>query len=59
MDVLADAERKIMELSQNRRTRDFTHISEILEGTFEHLEQLYGSEGQLTGFPPGTVIWTG
>ncbi|WP_051322194.1 replicative DNA helicase [Alicyclobacillus contaminans] len=53
MDVLADAERKIMELSQNRRTRDFTHISEILEGTFEHLEQLYGSEGQLTGVPTG------
>ncbi len=52
-DVLAEAERKIMELSQNRRVRDFTHISEVLETTFERIEQLYANEGKLTGVPTG------
>jgi replicative DNA helicase len=52
-DVLAEAERKILELSQNRRVRDFTHISEVLETTFERIEQLYNSEGKLTGVPTG------
>ncbi len=53
VDVLAEAERKIMELSQNRRVRDFTHISDVLETTFERIEQLYNSEGQITGVPTG------
>lgn len=52
-EVLADAERKILELSQNQRVRDFTHISDILEGTFDRIEQLYESEGKLTGVPTG------
>ncbi|WP_067930367.1 replicative DNA helicase [Alicyclobacillus kakegawensis] len=51
--VLADAERRILELSQNRRVRDFTHISDVLEATFERIEQLYASEGKLTGVPTG------
>lgn len=52
-DLLADAERKVLELSRNRRTRDFTHISDVLENTFERIEQLYASDGQLTGVPSG------
>lgn len=52
-DVLAEAERRILELSQSRRVRDFTHISEVLETTFDRIEQLYASEGQLTGIPTG------
>jgi len=52
-EVLADAERKILELSQYRKTRDFTHISDVLESTFDRIEQLYASEGQLTGVPTG------
>ena len=52
-EVLAEAERKILELSQYKKTRDFTHISEVLETTFDRIEQLYASEGQLTGVPTG------
>lgn len=52
-DVLADAERRILELSQYRKTRDFTHIADVLENTFDRIEQLYASEGQLTGVPTG------
>lgn len=52
-DLLADAERKILSLSQNQRVRDFTHIADVLEQTFERIEQLYQSEGRLTGVPTG------
>lgn len=52
-EVLADAERRILELSQNRRMRDFTHIADVLEVTFERIEQLYANEGKLTGVPSG------
>ncbi|MBX5435800.1 MAG: replicative DNA helicase [Alicyclobacillaceae bacterium] len=52
-DVLADAERKILELSEHRKARDFVHISEVLGSTFERIEQLYGSDGHITGVPTG------
>ncbi|MCL6441971.1 MAG: replicative DNA helicase [Alicyclobacillus sp.] len=52
-EVLSDAERKILELSQHRKLRDFTHIADVLETTFERIEQLYGSEGKLTGLSTG------
>lgn len=52
-DVLADAEKVILELSQYQKTRDFTHISDVLETTFERIEQLYASDGNITGVPTG------
>ncbi|MCL6593497.1 MAG: replicative DNA helicase, partial [Alicyclobacillus sp.] len=52
-ELLADAERKVLQLAQNRRLRDFTHISSVLEQTFEQLERLYASDGHLTGIPTG------
>lgn len=52
-ELLAEAERRILELSQYRKARDFTHISDVLESTFDRIEQLYASEGQLTGVPTG------
>ena len=52
-DVLADAEKKILELSQFQKTRDFTHISDVLETTFERIEQLFASDGSITGVPTG------
>ncbi|GEO27278.1 replicative DNA helicase [Alicyclobacillus acidoterrestris] len=52
-DVLADAEKRILELSQFQKTRDFTHISDVLETTFERIEQLYASDGSITGVPTG------
>lgn len=52
-EVLADAERRILELSQYQKVRDFTHVSEVLETTFDRIEQLYASEGNLTGVPTG------
>lgn len=52
-DLLAEAERRILALSQNRRVRDFTHISEVLETAYERIEQLFENEGNMTGLPTG------
>ncbi|WDL99456.1 replicative DNA helicase [Alicyclobacillus sp. ALC3] len=52
-EVLAEAERRILELSQNRRVRDFTHISDVLGLTFERIEQLFENAGRLTGVATG------
>lgn len=52
-DVLADAERKILELSQRRKLRDFTHISDVLITTSERIEQLYANDGNMNGIPTG------
>lgn len=52
-DVLAEAEKRILELSQFQKTRDFTHISDVLETTFERIEQLYNSDGSITGVATG------
>lgn len=52
-DVLAEAEKRILELSQFQKTRDFSHISDVLETTFERIEQLYNSDGNLTGVGTG------
>lgn len=52
-DVLAEAERRILALSEHRRVRDFTHISEVLETTFERIEQLFENAGRLTGVATG------
>lgn len=52
-DVLADAERKILDLSANRKVRDFTHIGDVLENTFDRIEALYQTDGKLTGIPTG------
>jgi replicative DNA helicase len=51
--LLAEAERRILELSQHRKVRDFTHIGDVLDATFERIEQLYANEGNLTGVPTG------
>lgn len=52
-DVLAQAEKRILELGQFQKTRDFTHISDVLETTFERIEQLYASDGNITGVATG------
>ncbi len=52
-DLLDEAERRIFEIAQKRRVENFHHIKEILFDTFERIEQLYNSEGGITGVPTG------
>ncbi|HHW01398.1 MAG TPA: replicative DNA helicase [Thermoanaerobacterales bacterium] len=51
--VLDEAERMIFEIVQKRRVENFYHIKDILLDTFERIEQLYNSEGGITGVPTG------
>lgn len=52
-DLLDEAERKIFEIAQKQRVESFYHIKDILFDTFERIEELYNSEGGITGVPTG------
>ncbi|UOF91722.1 replicative DNA helicase [Fodinisporobacter ferrooxydans] len=52
-ELLDDAEKKIFSLSQERNTRNFTHIKDVLVDTFERIETLYSNKGAVTGVPTG------
>jgi len=51
--VLDEAERMIFDIVQKRRVENFHHIKDILLSTFERIEELYNSEGGITGVPTG------
>ncbi len=52
-DVLAEAERKMMQVSSRKNTGDFRHIGDVLIETFENIETLFHSDGEITGIPSG------
>ena len=51
--LLDEAERMIFEIVQKRRVEGFFHIKDVLLTTFERIEELYNSEGGITGIPTG------
>lgn len=53
--LLGDAERRIMELSQNRSSSGFISIRDVLMEVFERVEFLYNHRGGTTGIPSGFV----
>lgn len=53
--LLDEAERKVLEVAQKRRVENYHHIKDILLSTFERIEELYNSEGGITGVPTGFV----
>lgn len=54
-ELLDEAERSILELSQRRSTTTFTPIKDILVDTFENLEQVYNNRGKINGVPTGFI----
>ncbi|SHJ93461.1 replicative DNA helicase [Paramaledivibacter caminithermalis] len=55
-EMLLDlAERKIFDISQNANKEGFSPIKEILLETFDRIEELYSSEGGITGLSTGFV----
>lgn len=52
-DLLDDAERMIFEIVQKRRVDGYYHIKDILFSAFERIEELYNSDGGITGIPTG------
>ncbi len=52
-NIVDRAEKLILEVSENKGTRDFTPISDIVIGAFDKIEELYKSKGSITGLSSG------
>jgi replicative DNA helicase len=50
-EILDEAEKKIFALSQEKVTRAFIPIRDVLTEAFERIEQLYAHKGTVTGIP--------
>jgi len=51
--ILERAEKSIFDISQGGSNRDFSHIEEVLVSAMNRLEELYQSQGQITGVETG------
>jgi len=52
-ETLDEAEKKILNISKNRRTTEFKSIQDVLIKTQSDLETLSKSKGEITGLPTG------
>jgi len=52
-DLLDKAEKTIYELANSKRGSDSNAISDILKKTLQHLEEIRGQKGGITGIPSG------
>lgn len=52
-ELLDDAERQIMEVSENRNKAGFKAISEVLTTTMEEIDKRYQNDDDITGLPTG------
>lgn len=52
-NILDRAEKRIFDLLQDRSTKGYLHISEIIEDALKKLEELAKKEGNITGVPTG------
>lgn len=52
-DLLNEAERKILEVSQKKNTKGFQNIKDVLVATYDKIELLHNRKGDVTGIPTG------
>ena len=52
-EVLDNAEHRVFEVAQFRRSEDFSRLKELIWPTMERIEQLQGSQGMVTGVASG------
>ncbi|SIT87090.1 replicative DNA helicase [Edaphobacillus lindanitolerans] len=52
-DVLAEAEKKMMEVASRKNSGDFKHIKDVLVQTYDNIELLHTRKGDVTGIPTG------
>ncbi|USG65775.1 replicative DNA helicase [Brevibacillus ruminantium] len=52
-EIIADAEKYILEIAQNRNSGGFTSIRDVLLETYERIEFLSQRRGDVTGIPSG------
>jgi len=51
--LLAEAEKKMMEVSNRKNAGDFRHIKDVLVETYDSIELLHTQKGDVTGIPTG------
>ena len=51
--LLAEAEKKMLEVSNRKNAGDFKHVKDVLVQTFDNIEQLQPRDGDVTGIPTG------
>ncbi len=51
--LLAEAEKKMLEISNRKNAGDFKHVKDVLVKTFDNIEQLQSRAGDVTGIPTG------
>ena len=51
--LLAEAEKKVMEVASRKNSSDFKHVKDVLVQTFDNIEKLQASDGDITGIPTG------
>lgn len=54
-DIMAEAEKKVFDIIQNRNTDDFAHINEIVVTAIDKIEQAHVTKGGITGVPTGFI----
>ena len=52
-ELLAEAEKKMMEVSSRKNAGDFIHIKDVLVKTYDNIELLHTRKGDVTGVPTG------
>ncbi|MET3575894.1 replicative DNA helicase [Bhargavaea ullalensis] len=52
-DVLAEAEKKMMEVASRKNSGDFKHIKDVLVQTYDNIELLHTRKGDVTGIATG------
>ncbi len=52
-DIMNVAEKKIFDIMQNKNSKGYTPIKDVLVGTFAELERLYNQKGYVTGVETG------
>ncbi|GMB09780.1 primary replicative DNA helicase [Thermolongibacillus altinsuensis] len=54
-ELLSEAERKILEVSQRKNTSGFQNIKDILVQAYDNIEMLHNRKGEITGIPTGFI----
>ncbi|AOV06371.1 replicative DNA helicase [Sporosarcina ureilytica] len=52
-ELLSEAEKNMMEVSNRKNAGDFKHIKDVLVQTYDNIEQLHTQQGEVTGIPTG------
>ncbi len=52
-ELLAEAEKQIMEVANRSNSGDFKHVKDVLVQTYENVEKLQNRKGDITGIPTG------